>query len=301
MTFAVLDASASYAIHDYDTATEQQADLSMLLSTGAQCVRLDIGYAPWLTNGQASISLVGSVVSSIRSAGKCLIIADASSETYRNGGALPWDRFKAAWVQRVATLAALYHPDYYVVIKEPGWYVPFVSDASTNPLFKSANEWVGLAQNLTNAVLSASPGTIVGVSVAAGSLTGSRQAFYTQFLDQVQSVSGLSFIGFDIYGQSGQNATQNYLSRNPAQKAVWIAETWSHPSPTKASEAQSDAQWIQSIYYFGQSIGAEMLMPFYTNLFSGYTVPTGSKTLVTFYEGRTPAYTEFSNVVAGNP
>lgn len=301
MSFAVLDVAASYGIHSYDTQTVQQADLAMLVSTGAQCIRLDIGYGPWLTNNQATISLVDSVVSTIRGDGKCLIIADAASETYRNGGGIPWSVFKVAWVQRVSTLAARYHPDYYVVIKEPGWYVPYVRNATTNPQFQSVIDWTGLTSNLTNAVYHASPNTQVGVSVSAGSLHGNNAAFYYQYLYQVQAIPGISFVGFDIYSTTDQSATQTYLSRVPPTKSLWIAETWSNPSPTTSAQAQSDAQWMKSIYQFGQSIGARMLMPFYTDLFSGYVVPTNTNSLLTFYQGRTSVYTEFRNVVAGKP
>ena len=49
------------------------------------------------------------------------------------------------------------------------------------------------------------------------------------------------------------------------------------------------------------SIGAKMLIPFYTDLFAGYSIPTTASSLVAFYQGRTPVYAEFAKVVAGNP
>jgi hypothetical protein len=301
MSFGAIDQSLSYGIPSYKTSAVQQADLSMLASTGAQCIRVDVGYAPWLTGDSATQSLVSSTISSIRSAGKCLIIADAGSESYRNGAAIPWSQFKAAWVQRVATLAALYHPDYYIVIKEPGWYVPMVSDAATNPLFQSVNDWLGLTQNLTNSVHSVSPNTIVGVSVSAGGLYSAGRAFYVQYLKQVQTVTGLSFVGFDTYGSVDQAAVQYYLSTNTPSKPIWIAESWSSLTPGTAARAQSDAAWMKSFYAYGQQIGAKMLIPFYTDLFSGYSIPTNTNSLLAFYQGRTTVYTEFSNVVAGTP
>jgi len=297
----VVDESASYGIASYKNSAAQPADLSMLVSTGAQCVRVDIGYAPWLPGGNTSQKqLVSSVVNSMRSQGKCLIVADAASESYRNGGCLDWAQFKVAWVQRVATLAALYHPKFYIVVKEPGWYVPMVCDAATNPLFQSVSDWIGLTQNLTNAVRTASPKTQIGVAVSAG-YTAIDPAFYGQYLDQVQHVSGISFIGFDIYSSSDQATVQNYLYANPPSKPIWIAEAWSNSNMTTSAQAQSDAQWMKSFYSYAQSINARMLIPFYTDLFSGYTVPTNSSALVAFYQGRTPVYTEFHNVVAGKP
>jgi hypothetical protein len=301
MSFAALDSSISYGIPSYDTQSEQQADLSMLLSTNAQCIRVDIGYAPWLTNGKATISLIDSVVNSIKSAGRCLIIADAGSESYRGTGEVLWTQFKQAWVQRVSTLAALYHPDYYIVVKEPGWYVPMVSDAETNPNFQSVKDWIGLTQELTNAVRLASPSTNIGIAIAADSLNQANKVFYSQYLNQAQAIQGISFVGFDIYTSSGQTATERYLALNHPIKSVWIAEAWSSPNPTTLTNAQSDAQWMKSIYQFGQSIGAKMLIPFYTDLFSGYTVPTTTNSLLAFYLGTTPIFTEFSRVVAGIP
>jgi hypothetical protein len=298
MVFGVVDESASYAMESYKNLAVQQADLSMLFSTGAQCVRVDIDYAPWLPGGNAAnIQLVTSAVNSIKNNGRCLIIADASSESYRNGGCLDWAQFQVAWVQRVSTLAALYHPKYYIVIKEPGWYVPMVCDAATNPLFKSVDDWLSLTQNLTNAVKQASHSTQVGVSVSGG--FGQSHAFYVQYLNGVQRLSGLSFVGFDIYSSSDQAHVRNYLSANPPLKPVWIAEAWSSPNPTTSAQAQSDARWMTSFYSYAQSISAKMLIPFYTNLFSGYTVPTTSSALVTFYQGRTPVYTAFRNIVVG--
>jgi hypothetical protein len=298
MGFGVVDEAASYGIPSYKNSAVQQADLAMLLSTGAQCVRLDIGYAPWLTNNKATISLVTSVVNSIRSAGKCLIIADAGSESYRGTGELTWAQFIAAWPQRVSTLAALYHPDYYIVVKEPGWYVPMVSDSTTNPAFQSASSWLSLTQTLASAVQKASPKTVVGVAVGADDIKN-QPAFYSAYLNGVQGMVG--FIGFDIYDTIGQTATTNYLTANSPKTAVWIAETWSNPNPTTSAQAQSDAAWMKSIYQYGQQIGARMLIPFYTDLFSGYTVPTTTSSLTAFYSGRTPVFTEFKNVVAGKP
>jgi hypothetical protein len=297
MSFGVVDESASYAIPPYKNAAVQQADLSMLESTGAQCVRLDINYSPWLPGGNSSvIPLVTSAVNSIKSSGHCLIIADAGSESYRGAGCLDWSQFQVAWVQRVSTLAALYHPNYYIVIKEPGWYVPMVCDATTNPLFQSVSDWISLTRNLTSAVEAASPATKIGVAVPGG-YTSQSPTFYIQYLNEVQQISGISFLGFDIYGTSDESNVQSYLSAYPPSKPVWIAETWSVDEPTTAAQAQSDAQWMTAIYSYAQSIHAKMLIPFYTDLFSGYTIPTTSSALVSFYQGRTPAYYAFCNDV----
>jgi hypothetical protein len=301
LAFGANDQSIAYGIPHYKDMAVQQADLTMLEATGAGCIRADIGYGPWLTGDSATQALVSATVASIKGAGKCLIIADASSETYRNGGCLNWAQFKAAWVQRVSTLAALYHPDYYIVIKEPGWYPPMVCDAAKNPDFQSVSGWLGLTQNLTSTVLAASPSTAVGVAVGGGSFNGKDAPFYVQYLNQVQRLQGLSFIADDPYSSMDQAVFENYLSANPPSKALWIAEAWSTPTPGTSADSESDAAWMKSIALYARQIGASMLIPFYTDLFSGYNPPTGSNSLVAFYQDRTPVYTEFRNAVSGTP
>jgi len=303
MTFAAVFTRASYGNLEtsYNTVAVEDADLNMLLSTGARCIRIDIGYAPWLDGNQTAIREMTSLVQAIRAAGKCLIIADAASESYRGGGQLTWSQFMAAWVTRVATLAALYHPDYYVVIKEPGWYVPMISDASTNPQFQSVSVWLSLTQNLTNAVLSASPSTEVGVAIAANSLTQAQGAFYAQYLNEVQGIPGLSFIGFDCYGPSDQAATQKYLSANPPTKAVWIPEAWSTSTGGALDGSPSqDAQWMQSVYTFASSIHATFLIPFYTDHFASYSLtsssPANAEQIIALYQQRTPIFSVFQEL-----
>jgi hypothetical protein len=306
MSFQVLFNRASYGNLEtsYNTAAVQEADLSMLESTNAQCVRIDLGYAPWLQNDQAAITEMTSLVQSIKAAGKCLVIADASSESYRGGGAIPWTQFQQAWVQRVSTLASLYHPDYYVVIKEPGWYVPMVSDAKTSPAFQNLTSWIGLTQTLASTVISASPNTKVGVSVAADSLA-SNPSDYIPYLTGVEKLSGISFLGFDVYDPAGFTSTQSFLTQYGAGgKDVWIAEAWSGDGTSvfDASRAQLDAEWMRVLYYFAQEEHAVAVMPFYTDLFSSYSLtgtgPTDSAQIISLYQQRTPVFSEFQAVIA---
>ena len=304
MTFAAVFTRASYGNLEtsYNTPAVESADLDLLLATGVPCIRIDIGYAPWLQNNQTAINEITSLVQQIKAAGKCLIIADAASETYRKGGQLPWSQFMAAWIARVSTLATLYQPNYYIVVKEPGWYVPMISDATTNPQFQNVSVWLSLTQNLTDAVHAASPSTTVGVAIAANSLTTAQGAFYSQYLNQVQGVPGISFIGFDIYGPGDQKATQTYLSQYPASEPVWIPEAWStaNGAPLDGS-ASADAQWIQSMYSFATSIHASFLIPFYTDDFASYNLvtspPTSPSQIISLYAQRTPVFSAFQSLV----
>ncbi len=284
MTFGVLDPRISYRIPSYNTLAVQDADLGMLLSTGASCVRTDIGYAPWLApTNPATISLVTSVVGQIRSADKCLIVADAGSESYRTTP-IPWAAFQTAWIQRVSTLAALYKPDYYIVIKEPRWYGPMISDASTNPLVAEPSQWITLTQELIASVQAVSPGTKIGVSADAGSLDDPKySALYDGFLQGVSALPGLSFMGFDVYGPSDETATLTYLSDyGSGGKDVWVSETWSTANGSALNgNPADDGTWMSGdIYPFAASIHAAFLIPFYTDDFSSYAWDTNPTDIV---------------------
>ena len=306
VTFGAVFQRASYdnILYSYNTPQVENTTLSMLLNTGVSCVRIDIGFNAWLKNLTSAQSTMSSLVAQIKSANRCFIIADAAAESYRHGGQIPWDQFKTAWVQRVSTLAALYHPDYYVVIKEPGWYAPMVSDATTNPAFQDPNQWINLTQTLISTVQSVSPNTKVGVAIAADSLS-SNPTLYTDFLTGVSKLPGLSFIGFDIYTISGFQNTQNYLSQNGSGgKDVWIAECWSADGSTiySSSRASLDASWILLVYYFAQEEHVSVLIPFYTDLFASYSLTTTSPTdtgqILSLLQQRTSVFQEYKSIIA---
>ncbi len=299
MGFGAVLQTASYDNAMHNSPLIISADLKMLASTGIDSIRVDLDYDPWLFNNQAEISQMNSTIQSVRSAGLKLIIADAAAESYRHGGQLPWDQFQSAWIKRVTTLASAYHPDYYIVIKEPGWYVDLVSDSRTNPQFQSTSSWLALTNRLASAVLSVSPNTKVGISVAADSL-GSNPQMYVPYLQGVEKIPAISFIGFDIYSSSGMVSTAKFLSMlGSGGKSVWIAETWSTDGSAvyDSSRAQTDATWIQEICNFAHSqINASMIIPFYTNDFSGY-YSDGSIPSPSFFNSREPAYFAYKSII----
>ncbi len=306
MGFGVVFQAASYdnILLSYNTPQVENASLNMLLSTGASCVRIDIGYDAWLKNNSAAQTELSSLVNQIRSAGKCLIIADAAAESYRKGGQLPWSQFVTAWLQRVQILASTFHPDYYIVIKEPGWYAPMISDISTNPLVQNASEWVNLTESLASTVKSVSPNTKIGIAISADSLS-TNPSLYVPFLRGVEQNAAISFIGFDIYTVTGFQNTQSFLTQYGAGgKAIWIAECWSGDGTQifDSSRSNLDSSWILLVYYFGQMINASMIVPFYTNLFASYSLtgssPTQASQIISLYQQRTPVFYEFQSIIA---
>ncbi len=282
--------SASYDNLENTPQSAIQDDLNMLLQSGASCVRIDVGYDAWLLGNLTAQNELSGFVNQIRSAGKCLIIADASSEYYRQHP-LTWSQYMQAWPGRVETLAGKYHPDFYIVIKEPGWYVPMVSDSKTNPQFQNSTVWTDLAQTLANAVLSVSPSTKVGISISSGA---SNQQFYVNFLKGVSAVSNITFIGYDIYGSNDFANTLYYISQVGSTKHIWIAEAWSTDTPSivfSQDRASLDAYWIQVLYYFAIHIGATNVIPFYTDAFASYTQPAN-------YGSRTQVFAEFQHLAS---
>jgi hypothetical protein len=181
--------------------------------------------------------------------------------------------------------------------------VPMISDATTNPQFQNVSVWLSLTQNLTNAVHAVSPSTVVGVAIAANSLTQANGAFFAQYLNKAQAIQGVSFIGFDIYGSSDQTATQNYLSANPPSKSIWIPEAWSTASGAALDgNPLQDVSWFTSLYTFAISIHAAFLIPFYTDHFASYSLtassPKSSAQIISLYVQRTPIFSTIQNLVA---
>ncbi|MCL5067025.1 MAG: hypothetical protein M1368_01565, partial [Thaumarchaeota archaeon] len=249
MQFSAVLNTASYDNLEHNSLSVIQANLNMLKDSGVGSIRIDLGFDPWLLNNQTAINEMNAIVNNIRADGLKLIIADSAAESYRHHQ-LDWTQFQSAWIQRVKTLAAIYKPDYYIVVKEPGWYVPMVSDARTNPEFQSVSSWTNLTVALTEAVHSVSANTQIGVAISASSLD-SQPTFYGQYLDAADQMTGISFLGFDIYTPNGFNATSDYVHSSSPVKPLWIAEAWSEPSPpSNPAMENSDATWITALYYF---------------------------------------------------
>ena len=308
MSFGAMIVPASYDQLEYSYNTPQvlQGYLGVMEGSGAGYVRIDVGYDPWLSSNTAAQGKIETLVNQIKSDGKGFILADASAEAYRGSGALNWAQFKQVWVQRVSTLAAVFHPDYYIVIKEPGWYTPMITDAMTNPQVQDPNQWLQLTQNLTDAVLAASPNTKVGVAIAADSLN-QNSPLYTAYLRGLANIKGLSFMGFDIYTTPGFDSTSSYLSRyGSGGLDVWMAECWSASTADVVfdpSRATLDAGWMNAAYYFAQSENMSMMVPFFTNTFAAYnltrTSPTDPTQILALQQQRTPVYHMYQNVTSG--
>ncbi len=301
-------AGASYdnVSEPYNTTGVINNELSMLEATGAQAITIDLGYDPWLSNDSATIAKDTSIINSIRSSGHLVVIKDASAERYRHSQ-LPWSQFVSAWVQRVKTIAALFHPDYYTVIKEPPWYAPMIAGLSRSNINSPAdqqvdnvNSWTSLLSQLITAVKSVSPSTKVGIAVDGNVYNHSiGDTLDMKLMQAAVNMPGLGFLGFDIYTANAFYDTQAFLKQfGTGGKAIWINEAWSTtaPSSSPAIQAQLDPLWAQALLDFTKTIGAQGVSPFYTNFFASYQPPpTSSSALLSFYNGRTSVFDAFKN------
>lgn len=290
-------ASYNNIVHNPDSVL--QADLAMLVSAKVQAIRIDVGYDAWLKGNQTTINEVTNLASSVRSYGLKFVIADAGAEAYRSTP-IPWNQFVSAWVQRVTTLARLYHPDYYVVVKEPGWYFPMIQGcripvlSSCTPGY-NGQAWVSVIPQLVQAVQAVSPSTVIGVAIDAGGGLTNYQSFYDSFLQGAETTSGVSFLGFDIYGQAGLTNTQTFLSTiGSGGLKVWIAETWSSTYGGTTSDA--DVAWLTQVQSFASANRINWVEPFYTDYFASYSFPMDVQgTVSTFQTQRTQAFYTFQS------
>jgi hypothetical protein len=302
----------------YDNVDESQNstqvlnnELNMLSATKAKAITIDIGFDPWLSNNTQEINKITALVNEVKSSGHILVLKDASAEYYRHYQ-LPWNQFAAAWVKRVRTIAAIFHPAYYTVIKEPPWYAPMIAGLSRNsnsPADRQVlnpNNWINLLSQLISAVKSVSPQTKVGISADANLYNNSTgDKFDLAFFKQAIHLSGLDFLGFDIYTANAFSDTQQFLNQvGTGGKSIWINEAWSitTPSQVQPGQASLDASWAKVLLDFASFIHAQGVSPFFTNFFASYepepTTPTG---LLTYYSGRTPVFYTFKNYEIAHP
>ena len=274
-----------------DSLATMQADLAMLRASGAQVIRIDLNFQPWLEQNASLIAEMEAIVHQVRVDGLQLMIADSASETYWHHP-LAWSSFANAAVEREGTLAALFHPDYYVVVKEPGWYYPMIAGYPLDPTVESVTNWVDLTQQLISTVRAVSPSTQIGVAVAAASLYSGGPSTSLSYLESMRNMPGLDFLGFDIYGVCDMENTVRFLSQEgTGGKAIWVPEAWSSSGSGVYDPSQSsvDVQWVEDFYEFLNYIGARGVGLFYTDVLAQFAPPSASS-WTSYYSERTPVF-----------
>ncbi len=308
----MLESDSYDNVENYGTTLQVvNENLNMLDETGATGITIHMGYDPWIINLPNTINEENTITSEIKANGKALMLADASAEYYRHHRE-NWDQFKSDWVTRVTTLAKLYHPAYYTVIKEPPWYIPMIAGISRNTSsppdqqIEQTSQWISLLKSLITAVKAVSPSTKVGIAVSGDLYNGSPSGkIDSAILQGAIQLKQLDYIGFDIYTATAfENTTQFLKSNGSGGKQIWIAEAWSSTTAkTGDSTARSnlDVSWARFLINYAQYIGATGVVPFYTDFFASYSPhPDSTQGLLSFYNERTPIFYEFQKLLAAS-
>ncbi len=260
--------SIEYAA-DLDTASHKSGilfpidiklkQLQVLEEAGIETVRITLAYDIFLQSNQDRIDDLYTLISRIRDDGKRVMIADGAAELYWNEP-MDWDAFSHAFIERVADLAARFQPEYYIVVKEPTWYMGgrWTSPGGMLTEMVTVDQWLELTRQLCDAIKAASPGTQRGIAIA---LPFPESQDYLMKADKLE---GLDFVGIDIYSHRHIGTVEGYVQK--ITKPKWILESWDGHPDTQIGQrwrTRSAAEWIKMISHYAQSRDFVGLATFY--------------------------------------
>lgn len=307
MNFTMQLGRASYGnlLRPCNTLEVLNANLAFCEGANPTSIRIDMGFDAFATNNTQAISNLDAIVSLIKAHNRKLIIADAAREYYWNHKQ-PWSQFAQEWIDRVGTLAQRYQPDYYIVIKEPGWYARMILDLQ-NPAVTTAATWVNLLDTLNKTVKNVSPNTKTGISIDAGALapTASFSDQQIQLMIDAPRLTSTDLIGFDLYVKNSYAVVQQFLEQNGSGgKEIWFAEMWSGTAAVAFDPARAavDQRWIQAAYDFAVLEKASEMSMFFSDAMCDYSINTISdpQTLVSYYQThREPSYSTYAAIIQG--
>jgi hypothetical protein len=294
--------SVSYAsvYHRGRTRAVIRKEIEMLAQAGMSVMRIDLDYDPWIFNDTEEIGKYDDAVAEIRRAGRRLMIADAAGESYRHRRKVSWSQYRREWVDRVRTIAARYKPDYYVVVKEPGWYWLMPSDFLISQPWAKPDEWVELTRQLTAAVKSVSPRTRTAVAVPGNSIYhGKARDTILAYYTAATGLPDLDIIGFDTYTPTSFTDTERFIREVGLHgKQPWLLEAWSHGGQRQFPDQEAiDSGYVEAAAGFAQRINAGGVVYFFTKYLASYDPPPSTEQeLLEFYSKRTPAFSAVQGV-----
>jgi len=199
---------------DIDELKEQ---LQVIEETGADVIRIDIDYEAWMTNDVDNIDRHNQLIAQIKDDGKKLMLADRGATSFTQNK-VTWEYFKQQHLKYTRIFMETYKPDYYVVIKEPTWYMdidPMIS-TNTTPMM-----WYELALEACDIVKDVNPETKTAVAVyPSGRLAEG-------FFELAADISNLDIMGVDCYDTNDlQITTDNLIPLVPDDKEIWMLESW---------------------------------------------------------------------------
>ncbi len=199
---------------DIDELKEQ---LQVIEETGADVIRIDIDYEAWMTNDVDNINRHNELIDQIRNDGKKLMLADRGAASFTQNK-VTWEYFKQQHLKHTRIFMETYKPDYYVVVKEPTWYMdidPMIS-TNTTPMM-----WYELALEACDIVKGINPETKTAVAVyPSGRLAEG-------FFELAADISNLDIMGVDCYDTNDlQITTDDLIPLVPDDKEIWMLESW---------------------------------------------------------------------------
>ncbi len=267
---------------DIDELKEQ---LQVIEETGANVIRIDIDYEAWMTNDVDNINRHNELIDQIRNDGKKLMLADRGAASFTQNK-VTWEYFKQQHLKHTRIFMEAYEPDYYVVVKEPAWYMdidPMIS-TNTTPMM-----WYELALDACDIVKDVNPETKTAVAVyPSGRLARG-------FFELAADSSNLDIMGVDCYDTNDlQSTIDDLMSLVPDDKEIWMLESWnggggSYLQPWKK---YADAKWIQGSVYYSQNNNFSGYICYYPIHFSSYT-----KLKDIDWSQRTPAFYAYKDVI----
>ena len=296
---------------NYITKEVIDANFKMLEDSGASIIRIDVDYTIFLNQEAQNIAKLDYAINKIKQDGKKVMLADSSAEVYFKSPK-SWAEHKVLWKERVKVLTERYNPDYYVVIKEPGWYYNQIWDLHIIRLYDHPEEWIALTTDLTKIVKGINPQTQVAVAVAASQLYHEQGTSILNrvFLCKVDDIP-IDILGFDIYDRWGFEDTERFINDCKPSKEKWILEAWSEDVAGDGSNIYNsgrenlDVKWVNVIDLFAKKFGFKGVVIFYTDLYAYYVNPNyqaqhNVSDAVSFYQGRSKTFYEVQKVARMN-
>lgn len=264
---------------------ELKEQLQVIEETGVDVVRIDIDYEAWMTNDVDNIGRHDELIAQIRTDGKKLMLADRGATSFTKDK-VTWEYFKQQHLKYTRIFMERYMPDYYVVVKEPTWYMDFDPMISTDitPMM-----WYELASEACNIVKEVNPATKTAVAVyPSGRLAEG-------FFELAVNIGNLDIMGVDCYDNNDlEVTTEDLIPLVPDDKEIWMLESWnggggSYLQPWKKCD---DARWIRKSVYYSQNNNFQGYVCYYALHFSSYM-----KLRNVDWSRRTPAFYAYKEVI----
>jgi hypothetical protein len=157
-------------------------------------------------------------------------------------------------------VAARYSPEYYIIVKEPLWYLGGIWTGAGGMLNEgvTVDQWVELTEELADAVREASLGTSIGIAIALPFQES------IDYLIKADALEEIDFVGVDIYNLRSLDAIEEHTEE--LSKPRWILETWDGIPDSQIGQmwrTRSASEWIRMMANYAQSRGYVGLATFY--------------------------------------